>query len=92
MVVSGPRGRVGWVLTPALWIVLPTRSRWETDVFRMVMLLAHKLPNLRPAGTNLHYPILLIVFMVDRTVVVAKKGEIGILVVVSWVTCNGNVP
>lgn len=56
------------------------------------MLIGHKVPNLRLMGPNLHHLILCINFMVGFTVVFVRDERISILVVVSWISCDGDVP
>lgn len=72
--VSGQSGRVGWVLTPTLWLVLPTQIHWKVDIFRLVMLLENKVSNLRSMRPNLNHSTILVSFVVDPTVVVVRKG------------------
>lgn len=54
-------------------------------MFRIVMLIEHKVPNHGLLGPNLYHPTLFVDFLVSRTVVVARKGDIIILIMVNWV-------
>lgn len=92
MVVNSLRERVRWVLTPMLWLVRSTQIYCETYIFILVILLGHKVPNLRLVGPNLHYSIFLIDFAVSHIMVIVRKEGIVILIMVSWVTFNRSIP
>lgn len=76
MLVSDLRERVGWDLNPVVWLVIPTQNHCETSILRLVINLWKSTLNIGLVGTNSNHTILLVEFMVSRTMVVMKKRGI----------------
>lgn len=79
LVVYASRVRVGGVLTPIIQLFLPTQSHHSLDIFRVVILLGHKVLNIRLVGPNRHQLTLLIDFVVSIIMVCVRRGGTNVI-------------
>jgi len=82
MVGNGLR-KSGATLIPIKWLVHIIRSHLEIIIFREVMVLGHRVPNIKPVGPSQLHHILFMDFVVDFIIVSMMREGTNVLIMAS---------